>query len=171
MALFVAAHRFVGACIAPTPHESAGRFTPHKKILKRAAPPQHCKDACPFVSLVSLSLLSLSRVFAHLSGRWVTCHLQARRQACTARVKRSETLPYRLTTRSLHSPATPAPSLAERLSPKGASRTQPGVSVALPPEIKARVSVYRASSARPAILCGECGGKCEIKEIRATIKD
>ena len=41
-----------------------------------------------------------------------------------------------------------------RLSPVRASRTQPGVSVALPPVIKARVSVYRASSARPAMLCG-----------------
>ena len=78
---------------------------------KGAAAPQDFKDARPFVPLVSLSLPSLcpfshvfdvlvvlesSRVSAYLSGRWVTCHLQARRKACTARVKRSETLPYRL---------------------------------------------------------------------------
>ena len=40
------------------------------------------------------------------------------------------------------------------VSPERASRTQSGVSVALPPVIKARVSVYRASAARPAMLCG-----------------
>ena len=87
--------RLAGARIAPAPRESAGRFTPvfFKKEKasqeKRAAPPQHCKDARPFSPFVSSVPLSLSRVFAYLSGRWVTCHLQARRQACTARVKPS----------------------------------------------------------------------------------
>ena len=44
---------------------------------------------------------------------------------------------------------------AKRKSPVRAVRLQPGVSVALPPVIKARVSVYRASLARPAMLCGK----------------
>ena len=39
-------------------------------------------------------------------------------------------------------------------SPERAARLQPGVSAALPPVIQARDSVYRASSARPAILRG-----------------
>ena len=42
----------------------------------------------------------------------------------------------------------------QRSSPVRATRLQPGVSVALPPVIQARVSVYRASSARPATLRG-----------------
>ena len=44
--------------------------------------------------------------------------------------------------------------LARRAQEIGASRLQLGVSVALPPVIKARGSVYRASTARPAILRG-----------------
>ena len=43
----------------------------------------------------------------------------------------------------------------QRKSPERATRIQPGVSAALPPVIKARVSVYRASLARPAMLCGK----------------
>ena len=49
-----------------------------------------------------------------------------------------------------------------RLSPERATRIQPGVSVALPPVIKARVSVYHASAARPAILCGKARTRCLI---------
>ena len=90
--------------------------------------------ARPFVSSVPCSLRSasegafgpFSRVFAHLSCRWVTCHLQARRQACTARVKRSETLPYRLTTRSLHSPATLPPRSHSTKPSRGVKNTAGG---------------------------------------------
>ena len=85
------------------------------------------------MSLLSLNLRASRKshphslsALAHLSGRWVTCHLQARRQACTARVKRSETLPYRLTTRSLHSPATPAHLARQRKSPKSERSVTPG---------------------------------------------
>ena len=56
-------------------------------------------------------------------------------------------------------------SLLARLSPERASRIQPGVSAALPPVIKARDSVYHASSARPAMLCGKHTGSAAAQPL------
>ena len=71
-----------------------------------------------FVPFVPMSLSRAPRAsFAHLSGRWATCHLQARRQACTARVKHSETLPSRASLMSLWSlRSLKAPAPAQPLS-------------------------------------------------------
>ena len=74
-------------CALPQLFRKKECFAEKGRLRRRTA-----KTRVP-LSLLSLLSLLISRVFAYLSGRCVTCHLQARRQACTARAKPSFRIP------------------------------------------------------------------------------
>ena len=97
-----------------------------------------------------LSLLSLC-LFSYAAGACKKPKGQKGRRILNDRLLEASLMSLK----SLLSLISPRPLARQRKSPERATRIQPGVSAALPPVIKARDSVYRASSARPAMLCGK----------------
>ena len=95
---------------------AGGEATRHPRLSRHALACTMRARLAPQCFAANVCCLSIA--YPRLSERQpVGYHLQARRQACATRVKRSETLPYRSATAHAHSiaPVSPAPiAYAER---------------------------------------------------------